>query len=64
MKNRINEISSDNKTGNDRPSYFSDPLSADEVGRLLHPVETIAKDTCQKWKSVFAEQASKTRCDS
>ena len=65
MKNRMHKDSSGNQGGPERASYFSDALSVAEIGRLLHPSEppatTVAKDTCPRWQSVFADQASTSR---
>jgi hypothetical protein len=35
MKNRINQPSTDQHAHNDRPLYFTDQSSADEVARLI-----------------------------
>ncbi len=64
MKNRMDEQSSGTQARNDRALYFSDQPSADEVGRLLHPVETMPKDGCAKWRSVFDAPSSNPRQDS
>ena len=64
MKNRMNERSSDTQARNDRALYFSDQPSADEVARLLHPVETRPKDGCTRWQSVFEAPTSKPRQNS
>ena len=64
MKNRMNERSSDNQARNDRALYFTDRLSADEVAHLLNPGETLPKDGCSMWQSVFDAPAGKPRQDS
>ena len=55
---------SDTQARNDRDLYFTDQPCADEVARLLDTVETLPKDGCSKWRSVFDDSASKTRQDS
>ena len=61
MKNRMNERSSDGQARTDRALYFTDQLCADEVANLLNPQETLPKDVCSMWKSVFDDPVSKTR---
>lgn len=64
MKNRMDEQSSDTQARNDRALYFSDQPSADEVTRLLHPVETLSNDGCTRWESVFDAPSRNPRKDS
>lgn len=64
MKNRMNEQSSDSKARNDRALYFTDQPSADEVAHLLNSGETLPKDGCLMWRSVFDAPAGKPRQDS
>ncbi|MEI7614945.1 MAG: hypothetical protein WCK63_18750 [Betaproteobacteria bacterium] len=64
MKNFMNKRYSETQPRNDFVLNFSDPSYAGEMARLLRPAETLQKDSCTKWQSIFDAPASKTKPDS
>ena len=65
MKNRINQPSTDQHAHNDRPLYFTDQSSADEVARLIHsPSAATSRKCCPMWQPVIDDPVAKERLDS
>jgi hypothetical protein len=60
----MNKRYSETQPCNDLVLHFAEQSSTDEIARLLRPAETLQKESCTKWRSIFDAPASKTRPDS